>query len=491
MIEAHLGGDRRIGRYRLIKRLAPGGMSDLYLAQLHGPRGYERTLVIKTLRPDLLDDVSSPDILIREARIASRLRHDNIIEVIEIGEDRGVPFLAMEFVFGRDLRQIQERCRELGRTVPFQHTVTILADVLDALAYAHHATDGRGRLDVIHRDVSPQNVVVGFDGGVKLLDFGLAKANADVSKTHAGILKGKYAYMSPEQVDLRTVDHRTDIFSTGIVLWELLTGQRLFLASNEVDTVRAVARCRVPFARAVRVDVPWNLAWVALWSLRRQRWWRYGSAWSMRDALLLWDARGRDEARDALADWMAELFAEQLSWRDAALTRTRIDPPRFRQIRDAGFELLEEPTEPDSLRVPPQLLMNEMSTEAVPGSAATAASHAPTWMGVGAAILSNRRVFVALLVAAVLGCAALGVFFGYRGGRMESYGYLYVFADSIDVEVTIGEREVGKAPVQRVAVRPGQHVITGRSVLGSATVEVTVAPGQNRVVQLRFPVEQP
>src|SRR5262249_41980278 len=150
-------------------------------------------------------------------------------------------YLAMEFMFGRDLRQVRDRCLERGTKIPYSHAVTILCDVLDALFYAHHEATFEGRpLRVIHRDVSPQNILIGFDGSVKLLDFGIAKATAQLSRTRAGVLKGKYAYMSPEQVDFKEIDQRADVFSVGIVLWEMLTQRRLFYRAGEYETVKAV-----------------------------------------------------------------------------------------------------------------------------------------------------------------------------------------------------------------------------------------------------------
>src|SRR5262245_22002052 len=234
----------RIGRYKLIKRLAVGGMADIFLAQEVGPRGYERTCVVKTIRADLVDEEDLIAMLMEEAHIASCLKHENIIELYEVGEEAGTHYLAMEFVFGRDLGQIRDRCLDLGQRLPYEHIITILSDVLDALFYAHHDATYQGKpLAVIHRDVSPQNVIIGFDGSVKLLDFGLAKAAAQLSRTRAGVLKGKYAYMSPEQVNFEKVDQRADIFSAGIVLWEMLTQRRLFYRPSEYETVKAVMAC--------------------------------------------------------------------------------------------------------------------------------------------------------------------------------------------------------------------------------------------------------
>ena len=473
--------EERIGRYVLVKRLAAGGMSDIYLGQVHGARGYERTVVVKTIRGDLVDEEDLGQVLMQEAKIASCLQHENIVELLEVDEAGGQRFLAMEFVFGRDLRRIRERCDELGIRIPFTHLATIFADVLDALGHAHHDATQDGRaLQVIHRDVSPQNILVGFDGGTKLLDFGLATAAAQISRTRAGVLKGKYAYMSPEQVTFKSLDHRSDLFSTGIVLWELLTQRRLFFANNDYETVKAVTRCRVPFARALRGDVPWNLAWVAFRALRRSPRWRYSTARSMRAALLRWDQRDREQARNDLADWLAHLFSAQLAAREAALARSRMHPTRFRQIRDAGFELVEEITDPDLRMRRPERRRPKTTPH---GSWSGLA-------GVAAAALSTRRWFIGLFVACVLVCAGLGVYLGSRLSTSPGHAYLYVFADVPDVDVSVGGLPLGLAPVQRVPVLPGRHRVVGRWGGTVQSVEVTVTAGENRVVRLMFPVER-
>jgi serine/threonine protein kinase len=467
-------GEGRIGRYRLIKRLAVGGMADIYLAQQYGKRGYERTVVVKTIRSDLVDEEDLIAMLIEEARIASCLEHENIVELFEVGEEANTQFLAMEFVFGRDLGQIREKCEEKGVEFPPEHIATILIDVLDALFYAHHrATTKDGhKLEVIHRDVSPQNIIVGFDGSVKLLDFGLAKAAAQISRTRAGVLKGKYAYMSPEQVNFKGVDDRADIFSVGVILWEMMTSQRLFYRASDYETVKAVMRCSVPFPKAVRPDVPWDLAWVAWRALRRNPRWRYRDARKMRASLLEAFETPHTRARDQLAEWMAYLFEEQLASRDLALRRARNDPTRHRQILDSGFELLEEVTDPD-LRLRP--------------SRAAPATRLPPSTGplaLVAAILGTWRWFLLVFAALVFLSVAAGLYIG--SAYDERYGYLDVTADVDGVAVVIGGKALGDAPVDRIPVIPGRHRITGRSRGVTQTVEVRIGPGESKAVHLRF-----
>ena len=473
----------RFGRYRLVKRMAAGGMSDIYLAQVFGEQGYERTAVVKMIRPDLVDDDESIQTLMDEARIASGLRHENIVELYEVGETEGRPFLAMEFVFGRDLRQVLERCSELGIAIPVPHLITIFADVLDALGHAHTEAVFDGRpMSVVHRDVSPQNVLVGFDGATKLLDFGLAKATAQISKTtRAGVLKGKYAYMSPEQVLFRGVDHRADIFSSGVVLWEALTGERLFARSNEYETVRAVVRCRVPWPRRPDERFPWSVLWACFWALRKAPRWRFGSARSMRAALVREDARSPREARDELADWLSQLYRERLTVREAAIARVRHQPTRLRQVRESGFELVDEVSEPNLLRpsgTPPSL----------PAPSQTRPDR--TMLERASGIVENRTWFGSMFVAFVVFCAVLGTLVGSRLSERPGHGYLYVFSNVDSVEVSIGEAKVGQTPVQRIAVQPGLHRVVGRRGDLVSAVEVTVEQGENRVVQLEFHVER-
>lgn len=323
-------------------------MADIWLAQAFTKRGYEHTAVVKTIRADLVEDEDLIQMLVDEARIARCLKHENIVELYDVGEEEDTHYLAMEFVFGRDLRQIRDLCLEHNIRIPFEHVITIVAAVLAALQYAYHEARSDGELlKVIHRDVSPQNIIIGFDGRVKLLDFGIAKASAQMSRTRAGVLKGKYGYMSPEQVDLKVLDQRADQFSVGIVLWEMLTFQRLFYRSNEYETVRAVLDCRVPFPRSVRADIPWRLALIAFRALQRNPRWRYSNAAQMAVALQKWPQWDAKNAHANLAEWMADLYSDELRARDASLLQVTQEPTTHRRVRDAGFELVDEPQRRD------------------------------------------------------------------------------------------------------------------------------------------------
>jgi serine/threonine protein kinase len=361
--------------------------------------------------------------------------------------------------------------------MPYEHVTTVVADVLDALHYAHHQATFEGKpLNIIHRDVSPQNILVGFDGSVKLLDFGLAKAAAQISKTRAGVLKGKYAYMAPEQVNFVNVDHRADIFATGVMLWEMLTHQRLFYRVSDYETVKAVVQCQVPFPRSIRSDVPWNAAWASYRALRKSPRWRYRDALRMRESLIRSDDRDRSTARDELGEWMNRLFDKELSQRDMALTRARNDPARHRQLMDAGFELLEEVTDPDlRLRLPPEPPESSNSSPSV-------AAGLRGWVG---SVLGTWRWFAMISAALVLLSLAAGVYLGSGGGRTD-HAYLHMISDVPGVNVHVGTTNLGTAPINKVAVMPGLHRIRGSRNGRNRVQEIRVEAGENKVIKLRF-----
>lgn len=242
---------RRFGRYLLVDRLAMGGMAEIYEARLIGVAGFEKTLAIKQILPHWSERPAFITMLIDEAKIAVRLNHPNIVEVYELGRECGQYYIAMEFVDGIDLRELQRRCQVTQRRLPLQLVLTIAQEVAQALHYAHQLKDADGRaLELIHRDISPQNILVSYEGRVKVTDFGIAKAIDSEHETVTGTFKGKFAYMSPEQALQKMIDQRSDLFSFGIVLYELLTGQRLFQAKSDVEVLDQVRAARFPESNA-------------------------------------------------------------------------------------------------------------------------------------------------------------------------------------------------------------------------------------------------
>ena len=215
-----------IGKYVVRRKLAEGGMAEIYLAAALGPEGFEKDVVIKRVRPGLAGDPEFVKMFIAEARVASRLNHANLVHIFDFDKHQDTYYLAMEYVRGHSLFELRRRCQERGVAIPPILVAQIGTEVARGLAYAHRLTENGQSLGLVHRDVTPHNVLLSFDGAVKLTDFGIAKAGGRA--TTSGMLKGKFAYMSPEQARGDAVDARTDVFALGVTLWELLTGARLF-----------------------------------------------------------------------------------------------------------------------------------------------------------------------------------------------------------------------------------------------------------------------
>ena len=237
-----------IGKYVVRRKLAEGGMAEIYLAAALGPEGFEKDVVIKRVRPGLAGDPDFVRMFIAEARVASRLNHANLVHIFDFDKHEDTYYLAMEYVRGHSLWELRRRCQERGVAIPPMLVAQIGMEVARGLAYAHRLTENGQSLGLVHRDVTPHNVLLSFDGAVKLTDFGIAKAGSRA--TTSGMLKGKFAYMSPEQARGDMVDARTDVFALGVTLWELLTGARLFEGDGDVAVLRAVQeRLIVPPAR--------------------------------------------------------------------------------------------------------------------------------------------------------------------------------------------------------------------------------------------------
>ncbi len=275
----------QFGRYQLLKKLASGGMGQVFLART-GQEGFEKLVVLKRILPHLVEDEEFFTMFQDEAKITMRLNHPNIAQIFEFGEERGIHYLVMEYIAGEDIRRLTKRVAAAGQTLPLGVILRVIADAAAGLDYAHKGRDSKGvPLHLVHRDVSPQNVLVGFDGAVKLIDFGVAKAAGRAQHTATGILKGKFPYMSPEQAEGLDIDARSDVFALGIVLWELLTNKRLFKGDNDVMTQRLVKACQVPPPSQVDPTLPVDLDPIVLKALEKNPDDRYPDAAAFRLAL--------------------------------------------------------------------------------------------------------------------------------------------------------------------------------------------------------------
>jgi eukaryotic-like serine/threonine-protein kinase len=320
------------GKYALQRKLAEGGMAEVYLARQSGMEGFEKVVVLKRILPALSKEENFVKMFLNEARVAARLNHPNVVQIWDLGKIEELYFIAMEFVHGEDLRSIVTICEDKRMRPPPGLVCRIMADTLAGLHYAHTrvGTDGKP-LGLVHRDVSPQNVLVTYEGGLKLVDFGIAKATRATSEqTQAGLFKGKFAYMSPEQSRGQPVDARCDVFSVGILLWELICWQRLFRRSNDMATLIAVSEDTIPSPRSLDSSVPPELEAIIMRALARPLAERYQSAQEMRSDLeSLIRKQGWEADGIALGTFMRALFADKLAAQDE-------------DIRAAGLASLED-----------------------------------------------------------------------------------------------------------------------------------------------------
>jgi serine/threonine protein kinase len=305
---------RDFGKYRLIKRIATGGMAEIFLA--HTKEEPDLPVVVKRILPHLAESAEFVSMFLDEARIAARLTHPNIVEITDVGQVSGAYYIAMEYIHGEDVRRIYNQAYKLQRSLPLSHSIRVIAEAARGLEFAHTLEDSltRRKVGVVHRDVSPQNILVTYGGGVKVVDFGIAKAANKVNQTRAGVLKGKYSYMSPEQALGDPIDHRTDIFALGIILYETTTGTRLFKRQNELATLQAVIKCEVVPPSDALPGYPVELEEIVLKALAKEPRDRHPSAEALAADLYRFLRSSRLYVEPAaIAEFMADLFADRLA----------------------------------------------------------------------------------------------------------------------------------------------------------------------------------
>ena len=300
----------KFGDYYLFERVAVGGMAEVFKGVSYGVEGFERLFAVKRVLPNISEDQEFIEMFIDEAKIAVQLTHANIGQIFELGNAEDSYFIAMEFVQGKDLRAIFDRSRSKSLTLDIPMCCHVVKEVCEALEYAHSKRNEKQEpLGLIHRDVSPQNILVSYDGEVKLIDFGIAKAAGKASKTQAGILKGKFGYMSPEQVRGKSIDRRSDLFSLAVVLFELLTLERCFQGESDFSTLEKVRNVDIRRPSALNRDIPPELERIVLRGLARNPDERYQTAAELQDALqkFLYQS-GAFYARKDLAAYMRRTF---------------------------------------------------------------------------------------------------------------------------------------------------------------------------------------
>src|SRR5262245_21397103 len=265
---------RQLGRYQLMLELASGGMATVYLARVAGAAGFEKLVALKRIHAHLAKQQKFTEMFLDEARIAARIGHPNVCDVFDFGEADGTYYLAMEYLLGETVSRLMRK-RTHDPSPWTSHELALLARIVaeaaQGLHAAHELRDDRGEpMHVVHRDVSPQNLFVTYDGAAKVVDFGIARARGRIHDTTTGSIKGKYAYMSPEQVKNQTLDRRTDVWALGAILWEMLTRKRLFRRDSEVDTLMAVNDEAIAPPSSVRSDVPTSFDPIVMGALTRK-----------------------------------------------------------------------------------------------------------------------------------------------------------------------------------------------------------------------------
>ena len=315
----------RFGKYVLLNRLAVGGMAEIFLARQEGLEGFEKTICIKRIRPHLSSQPSFVRMFLNEAKLAAQLNHPNIVQIYDLGRINDSYFIAMEFVSGRDMSRIIPKAEKKNIPFPMIYALKIASNTCEGLYYAHTRTDAYGNpLDIVHRDITPENVLVGFNGTVKIVDFGIAKANSQLEQTRAGEIKGKLSYMSPEQAMGNPLDARSDIFALGAVLYEWITGYKLFTGENEMAILKSVIDGKIYPPSYFKEDVPPAVERILMKALEKDRDKRYQSAWEMQFDIDTFVAGSEFTPSNIhLSNFLKQIFDDEIEREKDLLMRSR------------------------------------------------------------------------------------------------------------------------------------------------------------------------
>ena len=433
--------------YCLVERVSVGGMAEVYRGRSFRAPDAPGFFAIKRILPNLAEDRDFITMFIDEARLAIELNHPNVCQMYELGRIQDSFYIVMEFIAGRDLLAIQKHLRKLRRVMSPAQAAFIVSKICDGLDYAHRKTNAEGQsLSIVHRDISPQNVLVAFDGTVKVIDFGIARAATKTQQTQVGVLKGKFGYMSPEQVDTKELDQRSDVFAVGVLFWELLTARRLFHAESDYEVLDKVRAAKVQPPSERNPAVPPELDRIVLQALKRNRDERYTWASEMARDLRAWlDTVRPPYSQATLSSWMVGAFPEALQSErqkivDFAIFRTPEDVRRYNAQLDfhgsapgEGVEVMDLTMASDeATRVfdpeagaaaevlaasdgdpSPTMVMDSFASSSSGGPSSSGPSTAPRAIRSGLPLPRPRparnRALVALASLLVLGIVGLGL----------------------------------------------------------------------------------
>jgi eukaryotic-like serine/threonine-protein kinase len=315
----------RFGKYSLLNRIAVGGMAEIFLARQEGLEGFEKTICIKRIRPHLSSQPNFVRMFLNEAKLAAQLNHPNIVQIYDLGRINDSYFIAMEYISGRDMSRIIPKAEKAGIPFPMIYALRIASNVCEGLFYAHTKTDAYGNpLHVVHRDVTPENILVGFNGTVKIVDFGIAKANTQIEQTRAGEIKGKLSYMSPEQAMGAQLDARSDIFALGSVVYEWITGYKLFTGENEMAILKSIIDGKIYPPSYFKEDVPEAVERILMKALEKDKEKRYQSAWEMQFEIDTYLASSEFTPSNIhLSNFLKQIFGDEIEREKELLLKNR------------------------------------------------------------------------------------------------------------------------------------------------------------------------
>jgi eukaryotic-like serine/threonine-protein kinase len=444
----------RIGRYEIAAPLTAGGMAEILLGRLIGPRGFERPVVIKRILPHLARSSAFVAMFLDEARIVARIQHPNVVSVLELGQSGGELFLVLEYLDGESVGSLARRLALDGASLPPLLAAYIVAEACAGLHAAHEfvAEDGAPQ-EIVHRDVSPQNLFVTYQGRVVVLDFGIAKAKDRLARTETGALKGKLEYMSPEQCLGDPLDRRTDVFALGAVLYELTTGTRLFRRKGQLATMDAITREPVLSPSRLVESYPPSLERICMRALERQREDRYGTAGEMRRDLL---AAIREletpldpEPGEALGRLMREVFATRAAEKRALLQRLR----EGKQVANVPANEFDDALESTETRA----------------AATLGGSAKPRAVGEPGQARRRRRAFTAIVLGAMAFLLALGVALSIRLRRAPSKE-----VTDLALSTTAPAADVPQAELRIASQPPGAKVSVDGAEKGTTPFDLRV-----------------
>lgn len=471
------------GHYLIQERLAHGGMAEVYKAKTVDPNGIERLVVIKRILPHIASNSEYVNMLIDEAKIAVHFTHGNIAQVYDLGKIGDDYFIVMEYVDGKTIGQIQREMRARDETIPLDILAYTMMELCRGLDYIHRKSNNEGEpLGVVHRDVSPQNIILSYSANVKIIDFGVAKADDKASHTESGVLKGKFAYMSPEQADGLAVDRRSDIFSAGVLLWELLTQKRLFKRKTNRDTIKAVIKAQYKLPSKLRPDVPKALDRIVDRALQRKAAKRYQYASEMAVDLEQFLRTYNPDFRPVrVAQFLYRYFGPEPDEANLPLVMPEIevaqlpppDPDRLKEIdgesvskvpnqASAGMVRITE-SRPESVH-PTQLAPEEEVTEVEP-------------------IAKKGRQRLVLSMALGLFLVAIG-YVVFQALNPAPKGHLYLEITPPNASLTINHQRIepsadGVYYLEYLAHKPMTVLVEAEGFL-EVTQHVTLAPNQER-----------